>query len=137
MGCVNLVTSAEKYIHVYFPKVALAEEFLSLEFDELLDLIRHDELNVPSEETIFEACMRWVKFKEELRSPLFPKVLANVRLPLLSPQYLADRVAREEMIRSSLQCRDLLDEAKDFHLMPERRGLLQSFRYKFIFINHI
>lgn len=25
-------------------------------------------------------------------------------------------------------CRDLLDEAKDYHLMPERRSLLQSFR---------
>ena len=26
--------------------------------------------------------------------------------------------------------RDLLDEARDFHLMPERRSLIQSFRTK-------
>ena len=25
-------------------------------------------------------------------------------------------------------CRDLLDEAKDYHLMPDRRGKLQTFK---------
>ncbi len=32
--------------------------------------------------------------------------------------------------RSSHQCRDLLDEARDYHLMPERRPLLRSFKSK-------
>lgn len=101
--------------------------FCLLGFDELIDLVRRDELNVPSEEVIFEACMRWIKFDDE-RSSMFPQVLSKVRLPLLTPQFLADRVATEDLIRTSHQCRDLLDEAKDFHLMPERRGLVQSFR---------
>lgn len=116
-----------KYIHHYFAKVSQSEEFLSLGFDEIIDLIRRDELNVPTEGNIFEACMRWVK-NEDKRSSLLPQVLAKVRLPLLFPQYLADRVATEELIRTSHQCRDLLDEAKDFHLMPERRALVQGFR---------
>nr|XP_014094600.2 kelch-like protein 18 [Bactrocera oleae] len=128
MGCTHLIEAADKYIDQNFAKVVQSEEFLSLDFGELIDLIRRDELNVPSEEIIFEACMKWVKHMEEKRAILFPQVLSKVRLPLLSPQFLADRVAREELIRSSHQCRDLLDEAKDFHLMPERRGLLQSFR---------
>ena len=117
-----------KYIHHYFSKVSLSDEYLSLNFDDLIDIIRKDELNVPTEENIFEAAMRWVKFYEEKRCPMLPQILAKVRLPLLSPQYLADRVATEELIRTSHQCRDLLDEAKDFHLMPERRGLVQGFR---------
>lgn len=82
---------------------------------------------MPTEENIFEACMRWIKW-EAARADLLPQVLAKVRLPLLTPQFLADRVATEDLIRSSHQCRDLLDEAKDFHLMPERRELVQSFR---------
>lgn len=129
MGCTHLIEAADKYIDQNFAKVVQSEEFLVLDFSELIDLIRRDELNVPSEEIIFEACMKWVKHMEEKRDVLFPQVLSKVRLPLLSPQFLADRVAREELIRSSHQCRDLLDEAKDFHLMPERRGLLQSFRW--------
>uniref|UniRef100_A0A1B0AAB2 Kelch-like protein diablo n=1 Tax=Glossina pallidipes TaxID=7398 RepID=A0A1B0AAB2_GLOPL len=128
MSCTHLIQAAEKYIDQNFTKVSQSDEFLALDFDELIDLIKRDELNVISEEVIFEACMKWVKYGEEKRASMFPQVLAQVRLPLLSPQFLADRVAREELIRSSHQCRDLLDEAKDFHLMPERRGLLQSFR---------
>ncbi|TMW52279.1 hypothetical protein DOY81_002612 [Sarcophaga bullata] len=128
MSCTHLIRAADKYIDSNFTKVSQSEEFLNLEFEELIELIKSDFLNVKSEEIVFEACMKWVKFSEDKRSLMFPQVLAQVRLPLLSPQFLADRVAREEMIRSSHQCRDLLDEAKDFHLMPERRGLLQSFR---------
>lgn len=48
--------------------------------------------------------MRWVK-QDELRPESFPQLLAAVRLPLLSPHYLADRVATEELIRSSHECR--------------------------------
>lgn len=90
--------------------------------------MRRDEINCTSEEVIFEAAMRWVKFNESERADLLPEVLSKVRLPLLSPQYLADAVATEELIRTNHQCRDLLDEAKDYHLMPERRELLQSYR---------
>ncbi|XP_017076911.2 kelch-like protein 18 [Drosophila eugracilis] len=128
MICRQLIDAADKYIDQNFAKVSQSEEFLALDCEQLLELMRRDELNVRTEEVIFEACMKWVKYAEDKRSELFPQVLAAVRLPLLSPQFLADRVAREELIRSSHQCRDLLDEAKDFHLMPERRGLLQSFR---------
>ncbi|XP_017845262.1 kelch-like protein 18 isoform X2 [Drosophila busckii] len=128
MSCRQLIVAADQYIDQNFAKISQSEEFLALQCEHLLDLIHRDELNVRTEEVIFEGCMRWVKYAEEKRSKLFPQVLAAVRLPLLSPQFLADRVAREELIRSSHQCRDLLDEAKDFHLMPERRGLLQSFR---------
>lgn len=80
-----------------------------------------------STQQVFEAAMLWVKAQPERRSHL-PEMLTQVRMPLLTPQYLTDHVATEELIRTSHQCRDLLDEAKDYHLMPERRPLLQSFR---------
>ena len=57
-----------------------------------------------SEEQVFEACMRWVKHHES-RSEYLPELLSEVRLPLLTPLYLTDRVATEELIRSSHQCR--------------------------------
>lgn len=101
--------------------------FHFLDYEELIDIIRRDELNVHNEENIFEACMRWIKW-DDTRIPLLPQVLSKVRLPLLTPQFLADRVATEDLVRSNHKCRDLIDEAKDFHLMPERRALVQSFR---------
>lgn len=127
LGHQGLISAADKYINYKFAKISTSDEFLALPFDELIEIVRRDEINVISEEAVFEACMRWVKHENE-RSDLLPEVLSKVRLPLLSPQFLADSVATEELIRTNHQCRDLLDEAKDYHLMPERRELLQSYR---------
>lgn len=128
MCCSNLMSAADNYVNSYFLKVALADEFLALTFDELIDIMRRDELNVPNEESLFAAAMDWVKADEGARVALLPQVLARVRLPLLTPQFLADCVATEELVKTSHQCRDLVDEAKDCHLMPERRALVQSCR---------
>lgn len=127
MGCIALVESADKYIEQCFHEVSLSDEYMNLSVNEVKNLLQRNELRVDSEEQVFEACMRWVKFSDS-RHELLPELLAEVRLPLLSPLYLTDRVATEELIRSSHKCRDLLDEARVFHLIPERRSLLQSFR---------
>lgn len=74
LSCPHLVAAADKYIHHYFCKVSKSDEFLGLSTNELLDIVRSDELNVASEETIFEAAMRWIKHDEISRSLLLPKV---------------------------------------------------------------
>ena len=79
---------------------------------------------------MFNAVLSWVKVDRDIRSEHLPFLLAKVRLPLLTPQFLSDTVASDELIRASHKCRDLLDEARDYHLMPERRSLMQSFRTK-------
>ncbi|KAG8196140.1 hypothetical protein JTE90_007875 [Oedothorax gibbosus] len=127
LGCINLVEATNRYIQMYFTEVARSEEFTNLMFTDVKDIISRDELHVTSEEQVFDAVVSWVKAKDS-RKTYLPELLTQVRMPLLSPQYLTDHVATEELIRSSHQCRDLLDEAKDYHLMPERRPLLQSFR---------
>ncbi|PNF20208.1 Kelch-like protein 18 [Cryptotermes secundus] len=128
LGCSPLVVEADKYIHQYFHDVSMSDEYLSLPCPDLLNIVRKDELHVFTEEQVFEAVMRWVKREPEVRKKDLPQLLAAVRMPLLTPHYLADRVSVEELIRTSHECRDLLDEARDYHLMPERRPLLQSFR---------
>uniref|UniRef100_A0A915KP29 BTB domain-containing protein n=1 Tax=Romanomermis culicivorax TaxID=13658 RepID=A0A915KP29_ROMCU len=79
---------------------------------------------------VFEALIFWVRKDEENRRRNIARLLTCVRLPLLKPQYITDHVASEELIKNSIECRDLVDEAKDYHLMPERRPLMQSFRTK-------
>lgn len=58
-----------------------------------------------SEEVVFEAVMRWANQKPEERGESLPKLLAYVRLPLLKPHYIADRVATEELVKTSHECR--------------------------------
>lgn len=130
LGCVSLVNACQKFIKKFFHHVAQSDEFLLLPLNQVKELISDDELEVASEEVIFESVMAWVAHDKDNRKDQLPQLLACVRMPLLRPQYLSDKVAPEELIRNSHKCRDLLDEAKDFHLMPERRPLLVSFRTK-------
>jgi len=127
LSCTSLVEEADRFLEKHFNEISQEEEFLNIDFNQIQELLNRDSLCV-SEERAFEAMVRWVKKDADLRCKHLPNLLAKVRLPLLSPIYLADRVATEELIRSCHRCRDLVDEAKDFHLLPERRSLLQSFR---------
>ncbi|XP_058803935.1 kelch-like protein 18 [Phymastichus coffea] len=130
LSCTPLLDQSNKYIHRYFEDVSQSEEFLGLPFDELRDLVSNDDLNISSEKEVFEAVIRWLKHDAEARKDKLPELLALVRLPLLSPEYLVDCVAKEELVRSSHQCRDLLDEAKDYHLIPNRRYLIDNIRIR-------
>jgi len=130
LGSISLVKSSDKFLQKHFKSVSESEEFLTIGLEEVSELVSRDELHVANEEVVFLAVMRWIKQDPEIRGVHLPSLLVKVRLPLLTPQFLADRVAPEEMIRSSHQCRDLLDEARDYHLMPERRPLLKSFKSK-------
>ncbi|XP_033725796.1 kelch-like protein 18 [Pecten maximus] len=127
--CPGLVAEADKHIQKNFKDVAHTEEFLNLSKTEIIDIISRDELHVQSEEEVFESVISWVKKEDDIdRKLILPELMINVRLPLLTPQYLSDRVASEDLIKNCLLCRDLVDEAKDYHLMPERRYLLQTFK---------
>ncbi|XP_064644346.1 kelch-like protein 18 [Lineus longissimus] len=126
--CSSVVDAANRYIQKYFMEVSKSEEFLALAKVDVIDIVSRDELYVTSEEQVFEAVVAWIKKDLHCRRQDMPELLTKVRLPLLTPQFLSDRVATEELVKNSLKCRDLLDEAKDYHLMPERRTQLQTFR---------
>lgn len=130
LGCASLVIACHKFVRKFFAKVSETEEFLNLSLAEVSEIVGEDELFVISEQLVFNAVLAWVKYDLSKRREDLPFLLAKVRLPLLTPQFLSDTVAADELIRSSHKCRDLIDEARDYHLMPERRSLLQSFRTK-------
>lgn len=129
-GCEELRYAAEKYILKHFVDVVQSEEFFQLSSDNVESLIKCDNLTVPSEEAVFEAVISWIKQDENKRTNCLPKMLQYVRLPLLTPRYLTDTVDTEELIRQSLDCRDLVDEAKKYHLRPDCRPSMQNSRTK-------
>ncbi|XP_014396008.1 PREDICTED: kelch-like protein 18 isoform X1 [Myotis brandtii] len=128
MMCAVLYDAANSFVHQHFVEVSVSEEFLGLPLDDVLELVSRDELNVTSEEQVFEAALAWVRYDREQRGPCLPELLSNIRLPLCRPQFLSDRVQQEDLVRCCHKCRDLVDEAKDYHLMPERRPHLPAFR---------
>uniref|UniRef100_A0A0K0D475 BTB domain-containing protein n=1 Tax=Angiostrongylus cantonensis TaxID=6313 RepID=A0A0K0D475_ANGCA len=130
LGCKSVVSAADRFVQKHFMSVSRSDEFLQLSIEEVVDLLSMDELYVESEEEVFEAALRWIQRDGDRRKKFASRILACVRLPLLQPSFLADEVAGHQLIRGDLACRDLVDEAKDYHLIPERRPYLRTFRTK-------
>ncbi|KAB7495278.1 Kelch-like protein 20 [Armadillidium nasatum] len=125
-SCRDLLRIADKYTQQHFLEVMESEEFMDLPVNQLMDIISSDELNVRSEEQVFNAVMAWVKYNVTERRPFLGQVLEHVRLPLLSPKFLVGTVGSDLLIKSDEACRDLVDEAKNYLLLPQERPLMQG-----------
>ncbi|XP_036106120.1 kelch-like protein 1 isoform X2 [Molossus molossus] len=128
-GCIELMKVAHSYTMEHIMEVMRNQEFLLLPAEELHKLLASDDVNVPDEETIFHALMMWVKYDMQRRCSDLSMLLAFIRLPLLPPQILAD-LENHALFKNDLECQKLILEAMKYHLLPERRTLMQSPRTK-------
>ncbi|KAJ9591881.1 hypothetical protein L9F63_001604, partial [Diploptera punctata] len=125
-GCLNLLKVAHNYTTEHFMDVIPNQEFLMLPADEVAKLLASDDLNVPSEEEIFHALMLWVKNDVASRKKDVSRLLSLVKLPLLMPSFIADFIETNPLFREERVCQELIMEALKYHLLPERRPMLQS-----------
>ncbi|XP_071628490.1 kelch-like protein 5 [Temnothorax longispinosus] len=129
-GCSELVEYAHAYTTEHFMEVTKNQEFLLLSANEVAKLLESEDLNVPSEETIFHALVTWLEHDPENRSKDASKLLGLVKLPLLSPAFIADNIESNEMFKDQRMSQELVMEALKYHLLPDRRPLLQTGRTK-------
>lgn len=116
-GCLELLSHAENYIELHFPEVVECEEFLTLSHQQVVKLICSDRLTVPSEEKVFECVIAWVQNDLKARHKHLAALMEHVRLPLMSQDYLVQRVEEEPLLKADLQCKDYLIEALKYHLL--------------------
>ncbi|CAG9787729.1 unnamed protein product [Diatraea saccharalis] len=125
-SCMNLHKSAMEYTYQHFMQVVKHQEFLSLQTEQLSSLLKSDDLNVITEENVFESMMTWVQHDIANREHHLATLLKLIKLPLLSSEYLIDIV--EQACGNVPECQPLIMEAVKWHLLPERRALLFSHR---------
>ena len=118
-GCTQLFEIANDYAKENFMDVSKNQEFLLLNVDQIVDILKSDDLNVSSEEEVFHALFLCVNQNPETRKQKLHEVLPAVRLGLLSPHFLVDEV--EPAVKFSEKCKDILLETMKFHLLPKRR----------------
>lgn len=70
--------------------------------------------------------MAWLRHDVKERRIHLPTVLERVRLCLVSAKFLVNVVDKEPFIKTDDKCRDLLDEAKNYLLLPMERSLMQG-----------
>ncbi|WKX94007.1 hypothetical protein Q1695_011346 [Nippostrongylus brasiliensis] len=135
-NCTELDDAALLFARQHFGELVKSEALLSMDETSFLHFISDDRLN--SKDAVFETVINWVKHDSSRRASL-SNVLVGVRLPLMSREFLLDRVYNEPMIRKSSSCiamlgavfHDMLSEKKTASV-PEswyrRRQTLHSKR---------
>lgn len=130
-GCSNLKNATQEYIYEHFSQVVQNnDEFSNLKPKELEDLIKSDEIVVANEEIVYNCVFNWINFDKKNREQHLPTLMAHIRMPLLSPQFLTDVCDKELLIKQSFECRDILDEAKRYYLRPDCRFEMSGDRFR-------
>ncbi|CAD6199594.1 unnamed protein product [Caenorhabditis auriculariae] len=126
LACRELMSSADNYTLKNFSSVVGTEEFLMLPVDLLMEIIASDKLNATSEEMVFSAVMQWVRADMASRKKYLSELLQHVRLPLCTAKFLVSTVSEDILVKSDAASRDLVDEAKNYLLLPVERPNMQG-----------
>ncbi|XP_077296731.1 kelch-like protein 25 [Arctopsyche grandis] len=123
-GNANSKILAKEFIEFNFNEVSLTEEFLNIEFNILLDILKSDNLNVTSETTVFSSVKRWVQYDYPKRKDHLHSLYEFIKLPLLPIETLFDEL---EPLQSE-KCSSIVLEAVQWKTIPHRRTNLDSSR---------
>ncbi|KAL1469296.1 hypothetical protein MTO96_004998 [Rhipicephalus appendiculatus] len=114
----ELQDRAERFAEQHFSMVCRLDEFLSLSWSRLFELLRRDGLNVCSESEVYEALVRWVRHDEHRRAGDLERALKKaVRCHRLAPSFLRRQLAHCALLRDTPGCADYLaDVVRDLTL---------------------
>lgn len=76
--------------------MCITDDFMGLSKDQLVKILRSEELRIEDEYQVFTAAMDWVLHDVPKRKKHIVEVLEPVRFPLLSPQRLFKYIESKE-----------------------------------------
>ena len=112
-----LASKAKEIISKQFSLLCRNQEFLSLPADKLVEIISDDNIEVSQEETVYEACMDWVKCDVEARSEHLGEIMNVVRFANISSYYFCDRIDNNGTLKECTTLRETLDSVKYYHML--------------------
>ena len=123
---------ASKIIWNKFEELVKQEDFMTLNFDELYEIITDNRLKVPSEEFVVKAVTNWGNYSDANANKL-GKLFANLRLYQLSSEHL---LVLKEYLSTTLDseiARKSIDKALEYKLFPAGRltqnSIIARYRY--------
>ncbi|XP_031173609.1 kelch-like protein 8 isoform X1 [Sander lucioperca] len=125
---VDLMDMADRYACEHFTEVVECEDFTCVSPQHLRTLLSSSELNIHSETEVYNAAVKWLKANPQHHEAWLDQIMSQVRLPLLPVEFLSGTVSKDEMIKGNLSCRDLMDEARNYHLHLSNKVVL-DFEY--------
>ncbi|XP_032237178.2 kelch-like protein 3 [Nematostella vectensis] len=104
----ELKIKADSFIKKNFQQVRSEEEFLDLSIGELCELISSDDLNVETEEEVFEAVLKWVKHESQNRAMHLPTALPCLRFGSLSSDFVERQIEGESLLQQCTFCQNFI-----------------------------
>ena len=118
-GGESLKQAASEFKLKNFISVVKTEDFKTLNFDKVKEMISSDEIIVAREEDVYEAIVSWVKHDLMSRECLFSELLKYLRLFSIS-KYSLQQMLKEELVLKSRTCLSILHEGLEFFFSPDR-----------------
>ncbi|EDO46421.1 predicted protein [Nematostella vectensis] len=119
-NCREMLKKVTSFIEENFVDATATEEFLSLPEEEVCQLLSDNDINVPSEEVVFQTLLKWVQHDQSTRMKYFSKLLLKVRLPQIRTSYFEETVA---------QCELVLESPEAIEIISDARKMAQSFEF--------
>ncbi|KAJ8967473.1 hypothetical protein NQ314_002787 [Rhamnusium bicolor] len=113
--CRELAASTWTYIMRNFSQIAiLSDEILTLSLPEIQEIINADDLNVKSEEIVWETILRWIDYDIDARKTHIVSLMKCIRLGLLDTQFFLERVKEHPYVSSCEESRPMIIETLKF-----------------------
>ncbi|KAF8566692.1 hypothetical protein P879_01329 [Paragonimus westermani] len=111
-GLTNLGKAARKMAVENFATLVLeSNEWGLLPLSSVISYVSSDDLDVPSEQCVWQACIAWIDHDPETRVTHFPTLLANVRLRHLERQFLAAQLNENVHLKENRTAQALVRQA--------------------------
>lgn len=111
-----------EFIKSNFPKVVFTQDFSSLDFHLLLDLLSSSQLVIHDETFIIRVIVKWLILQEKCTWDKAYKLLKNIRFPMLSSIQLSELV-KDPLMSSDLPWYEeflpIISACRDYHLSGE------------------
>lgn len=114
-SCKAMYEAATRFVTENFLKVSQTEDFHNLNLNEVLELVKRDDVNVPDEIEIFKACMGWIEYNTVSRKQHLAEFLKAMRLPFIPVKNLQKHVSGHDLVKHDVFSRDIVEEAATFH----------------------
>ena len=106
--CLELMGESFGFINSNFSSVMKTDDFLNLDFAQVMKWVSRDDVTVTSEEDIFKGIVKWVTHRKSERESNFAELLSQVRLKSISRKFLFNELVNEELVATSKETLNFL-----------------------------
>uniref|UniRef100_A0A1B0BL19 BTB domain-containing protein n=1 Tax=Glossina palpalis gambiensis TaxID=67801 RepID=A0A1B0BL19_9MUSC len=122
-SCKGLKEVSHKYILDHFHDLIAEEDLLLLSFEEIKELIKDVQHIVKLEDITYKTAINWVKHDLERRRVYLAEFISQIRLPLVSTEFLTDHIVTESLLRDDQKCNKFVMEALTYQLKESKHQL--------------